>query len=192
MMDELMGEEEEQEAKEEVVDEKELGLLRAGRSGVVSAIAPSPVEEVEEKQAPEITRLQIVSVGRAKSTGHPWSKVTYVYGEKNIALYRKWKELEEEGFPQQSSATTPAPSPTSWQSKVEMSLKVHRRFQRILRQAAEAGQPIPEVKRCTSCHLFGHDSSYEGCPMLVREMNESVEVVSRKRKADTNQSPVYD
>ena len=212
MMDELMGEEDDMDIEPTKVedneideDAKELDLLRAGKSG-----RPLVPEEANENNAavavavkPTITRLQIVSVGRAKSTGHPWSKVTYVYGEKNIAMYRKWKELEEEGFPnghQQQGVqnTTNTPIPSSWQAKVEISLKVHRRFQRILRQAAEAGQPIPDVKRCGSCHLFGHDSSYEGCPMLVREMNESIDPVApsstaaRKRKVDTNQSPVYD
>ena len=189
MMDELMGDDEDMDVKEyeQDEDEKELGLLRGGQP------TETVVEKIEEvNSSPQITRLQIVSVGRAKSTGHPWSKVTYVYGERNIALYRKWKEIEEMGVPNQSQAATPAASPSSWQSKVEMSLKVHRRFQRILKQAAEAGQPIPDIKRCSACHLFGHDSSYEGCPMLVREMNESVEVSGRKRKADTNQSPVYD
>jgi hypothetical protein len=200
MMDDLLGEDagvvdEPQSGTEG--EEEELALLReiqngGGKIKSVTSQAPVAAEIVEEK--PKITRLQIVSVGRAKSTGNPWSKVTYVYGKKNIALYRKWKELEEEGFPQPGTAGGPSPPSSSWQTKVEMSLKVHRRFQRILKQAAEAGRPIPDVKRCASCHLFGHDSSFEGCPMLVREMNESLISggAGKKRKAEIDQSPVYD
>jgi len=218
MMDELMGDGGEDNINPpptNMVDDEaaELELLREIQSGggkirhsIPPVQQPATIESSSsaELEKPKITRLQIVSVGRAKSTGNPWSKVTYVYGEKNIALYRKWKELEEEGFQQQpqaaSTTTTPLPSPpstSSWQGKVEMSLKVHRRFQRILKQAAEAGRPIPDVKRCSSCHLFGHDSSFEGCPMLVREMNENISSLAsatKKRKSQVNadQSPIYD
>jgi hypothetical protein len=146
-----------------------------------------------------ITRLQIVSTGRGKSTGSPWSKVTYVYGQKNIALYRKWKELEEE--PQNGPAPSPlaspgeAMNPTYWQSKVEMSLKVHRRFQRIIRQAAESGRHIPDCKRCGACHLFGHDQSFEGCPMLVRDLEFASTAsggAANKKRKNLEQSPIYE
>jgi hypothetical protein len=142
-----------------------------------------------------ITRLQIVSAGRVKSTGSPWSKVTYVYGDRNIALYRKWKELEEEGsFGVAAGDGSHIPSVSGWQAKVELALKVHRRFQRVIKQAAESSRPIPDVKRCGSCHLFGHDSSYSGCPIMVREMGEAEDTAgSRKRKTNLGQqSPVYD
>jgi hypothetical protein len=161
----------------------------------------------DSKGKRKITRLQIVSTGRGKSTGSPWSKVTYVYGHRNIALYRKWKELEEENSQQGPStgagtASSPAPSPgeaipsaSYWQSKVEMSLKVHRRFQRIIRQAAEAGRHIPDCKRCGACYLFGHDQSFEGCPMLVRDLEFSSSASngsSNKKRKNLEQSPIYE
>ena len=161
----------------------------------------------DSKGKKKITRLQIVSTGRGKSTGSPWSKVTYVYGHRNIALYRKWKELEEENSQQGPStgagtASSPAPSPgeaipsaSYWQSKVEMSLKVHRRFQRIIRQAAEAGRHIPDCKRCGACYLFGHDQSFEGCPMLVRDLeiaSSASNGSSNKKRKNLEQSPIYE
>ena len=162
------------------------------------------LKELEQVQAdqdasmkPKITRLEIVSTGRTKSTGHAWSQVTYVYGSKNIALYRKWKELEEGGpaavgEKPEVSMTGPAVS-ASLAAKVEMTLKVHRRFQRVIKQAAEAGRPIPDCKRCGACHLFGHDQTFEGCPVLVRDMELNTASASgaRKRK-NIEQSPVYD
>ena len=165
---------------EEMVD-AEADELHKFRTRETTAVVPMA--------GPQITRLQIVSTGRVKSTGNPWSKVTYVYGEKNMALYRKWKELEDD-----QADTTPAEETSTgtphWHAKVEMSLKVHRRYQRILKQAAEAGRPIPDIKRCSACHLFGHDVSYEGCPILVNELEQSATVVKRKRNIE--QSPIYD
>jgi hypothetical protein len=150
-------------------------------------------------EKPKITRLEIVSTGRTKSTGNPWTQVTYVYGKRNIALYRKWKELEEEGKPTDGGVGDLAvPSvaggiqPGSWQEKVEMTLKVHRRFQRMIKQAAEAGRPIPDCKRCGACHLFGHDQTFEGCPVLIMDMGAVPSVATAKRKRNIEQSPVYD
>lgn len=158
------------------------------------------LEQAGEDQAvsmkPKITRLEIVSTGRTKSTGNAWSQVTYVYGAKNIALYRKWKELEEDG-PPAAPADVAAPGagqvPANLAAKVEMTLKVHRRFQRMIKQAAEAGRAIPDCKRCGACHLFGHDQTFEGCPVLVRDMelNATSTSATRKRK-NIEQSPVYD
>lgn len=150
-------------------------------------------------EKPKITRLEIVSTGRTKSTGNPWSQVTYVYGKRNIALYRKWKELEEEG----GINATPAQSPVSgeapqnyWQAKVEMTLKVHRKFQRMIKQAAEAGRSIPDCKRCGACHLFGHDQTFDGCPVYVMDMagggQSNLETNPVKRKKINEQSPTYE
>lgn len=165
------------------------------------------MEESQDEGKIKITRLQIVTTGRGKSTGSPWSKVTYVYGHRNIGLYRKWKELEEDLTSQQgptgaATAASPAPSPgdgipsaSYWQSKVEMSLKVHRRFQRIIRQAAEAGRHIPDCKRCGACYLFGHDQSFEGCPMLVRDLEVASSAnngTSNKKRKNLEQSPIYE
>ena len=184
-------------------DQMELEMLLRDIRGD-SAAPMADTQPASDSGKKNVTRLQIVSTGRTKSTGNPWSQVTYVYGTKNIALYRKWKELEEEGFPQQgSAATSAAPSPaesvshpaapSDWQYKVETSLKVHRRFQRIIRQAAEAGRPIPDCKRCGACHLCGHDQTYEGCPMMLRDMDVAASSAgaARKRK-NLDQSPVYD
>ena len=157
-------------------------------AGMLADLQTEETTVEDAPMGPSLLRLQIVSTGRVKSTGTPWSKVTYVYGAKNIALYRKWKELEEEGT---SIVVEDEGGPPAWHAKVEMSLKVHRRFQRILRQAAEAGQPIPDIKRCGACHLFGHDASYEGCPMLVREMDATTNPLP-KRKRSAEQSPIYD
>ena len=150
-------------------------------------IQPTPEVEQSAKSLSKITRLEIVSAGRTKSTGNPWSQVTYVYGKKNIALYRKWKELEEE-----SSEFPVPPQPNGWQDKVEMTLKVHRKFQRMIKQAAEAGRAIPDCKRCGACHLFGHDQSYEGCPVYVMDMNATGGAPQRKKRNIQEQSPIYD
>ena len=174
-------------------EQTELEEFRKNLNGEEEMIPESGGQEAPDNSV-KITRLQIVATGRVKSTGNPWSRVTYVYGKRNIALYRKWKELEEEGAPQPAPDVQESPA-VGWHGKVEMSLKVHRRFQRILKQAAEAGQPIPDIKRCGACHLFGHDSSYEGCPMLVREMDQTVQqpVASAKtKKRPVEQSPIYD
>ena len=161
--------------------------------------------DTDKEKKSTITRLQIVSTGRGKSTGSPWSKVTYVYGKRNIALYRKWKELEEDSSSSTtqgaataaaSPGTTPSWEAQYWQSKVELSLKVHRRFQRVIRQAAESGNPIPDCKRCGACHLFGHDQSYEGCPMLVRDLEmisfASAGGTGNKKRKNLEQSPIYE
>lgn len=211
MLDDLMGLDQSNSAIVPVhpVEEGEMELemlLRDIRGEEQPMAAPiADVEPVSDSGKKKVTRLQIVSTGRTKSTGNPWSQVTYVYGTKNIAMYRKWKELEEEGFPHQGAGATsvePSPAesvshqpavPTDWQYKVETSLKVHRRFQRIIRQAAEAGRPIPDCKRCGACHLYGHDQTYEGCPMMLRDMDMGVPNAgaARKRK-NLDQSPVYD
>jgi hypothetical protein len=155
--------------------------------------------EDDSEQKPKITRLEIVATGRTKSTGNPWSQVTYVYGKKNIALYRKWKELEEE---ETGTSATPSPSPSAgevpqayWQAKVEMTLKVHRKFQRMIKQAAEAGRVIPDCKRCGACHLFGHDQTFEGCPVYVMDMGGGAalgDAAPSRKKRNVEQSPVYE
>jgi hypothetical protein len=160
-------------------------------------IQAEPQDGAVIKAKPKITRLEIVSTGRTKSTGNAWTQVTYVYGKENIALYRKWKELEEEGRPapqQQCVDMGGAIAPPQWQEKVEMTLKVHRRFQRIIKQAAEAGRPIPDCKRCGACHLFGHDQTFEGCPVLIMDMGVNVPAAAAppKKKRNIEQSPVYD
>ena len=203
MLDELMGETAQAEPSGvlAIADEnqRELELFRRDLRGDVIESQPDEVEEeIVDSGKSRITRLQIVSTGRTKSTGNPWSKVTYVYGARNIALYRKWKELEEEGFPVAASPApteAPAAEPVApdWQAKVEMSLKVHRRFQRIIRQAAEAGRPILDCKRCSACHLFGHDQTYEGCPMMLRDLDVGpAAIAGAKKRKNLELSPVYD
>ncbi|KAF4694184.1 hypothetical protein FOZ60_008987 [Perkinsus olseni] len=56
----------------------------------------SPKQEQVAADSSEemVPRLKIVTTGREKVTGAPWTRVQYVYGRHNIDIYKRWKMID--------------------------------------------------------------------------------------------------
>ncbi|EER01928.1 hypothetical protein Pmar_PMAR007621 [Perkinsus marinus ATCC 50983] len=121
-------------------------------------------EQVAADSGEEIVpRLKIVTTGREKVTGAPWTRVQYVYGRHNIDIYKRWKMIDNVDSAALKEVISLNDSSGGGGSNLDKSLKIHQ----LLRESIEQGKLAPkEVTRCSRCHFYGHEAEdVDRCPV---------------------------
>ncbi|KAF4743395.1 hypothetical protein FOZ62_030352, partial [Perkinsus olseni] len=124
----------------------------------------SPKQEQVAADSSEemVPRLKIVTTGREKVTGAPWTRVQYVYGRHNIDIYKRWKMIDNVDSAALKEVISLNDS-SGGGSNLDKSLKIHQ----LLRESIEQGKLAPkEVTRCSRCHFYGHEAQdVDRCPV---------------------------
>jgi hypothetical protein len=116
-----------------------------------------------------MVRLKVVQTGVDRQTKAAYTKIVYIYGERNIEVYRRWKKLHFETREDEETPSLTAGvggrggTSRTWHEMVEEALRVHRRLSAELAEG-RLTKADARSRRCRSCHWLGHDASFPGCP----------------------------
>jgi hypothetical protein len=159
-------------------DRAELAAFRdAMRPAPTSVVAPTA------PRSNRIPRLKVVQTGVEGHNKTPVTKITYIYGERNIEVYRRWRKLHYAELTEVGESvnrggvegSVKGGRTCTWHEKVEEALRVHRRLSAELVEG-RLSKADARAKRCRSCHWLGHDSSFAGCPNSEQLLGEEEEV----------------
>ena len=166
---------EEEEPSMEIVEDEEAQLKSfkdrlAGKQNVQIPIIPEAVPVNRNK----VDCLKVVHTGRDKSSGTPWTRITYVYGKLNIELYKRWRKINYDVTGYFDRDMSMQQSKPNWEELVEEALRVHKHLQQQLATQVISAYD-PKAKRCQACQWLGHDASHKGCPMYPRDEEEEAQ-----------------